>query len=227
MGQRLFGYAFPRKEPPLWLMETVRHKGILSLQRPFIDLAPGDVLRWKLATQFFLENPTLRDRISWDNVTKDLHLGLPNLNFIWKDNISYSVSCTFLFSGLFYGCIHLAAWNAPFRTATESLLWRASGVCLTGSGMVPVTCQAIYFSKSKDFWVNIIKRVRRILNTPSIVWPFAVAIYLILTLSMAGVVYFYIFARFYLVVESVLALPYLPSSTLKIPQWSQYFIHFT
>jgi hypothetical protein len=40
----------------------------------------------------------------------------------------------FTSAGLEYGGIHLAAWNAPFTTKAQRLLWRVSGLTLAVSG---------------------------------------------------------------------------------------------
>ncbi|OCL05632.1 hypothetical protein AOQ84DRAFT_379409 [Glonium stellatum] len=42
----------------------------------------------------------------------------------------------FTFAGLTYGGLHLVAWNAPFPTRVEGLLWRVSSMALAASGIV-------------------------------------------------------------------------------------------
>ena len=49
---------------------------------------------------------------------------------------SKSVLIGFVLAGLVYGAIHLLAWNAPFPTDAERVLWQASGIVLAVSGII-------------------------------------------------------------------------------------------
>lgn len=62
--------------------------------------------------------------------------------FMWSQQMGYTGAC---WSSMAFGCVHLLAWNFPFPTKTEQLLWRVAAI-VTAIGpaipMVPLTAVA-------------------------------------------------------------------------------------
>lgn len=117
---------------------------------------------------------------------------------------TYSLS----FTGLFYGGLHLIAWNAPFPNHIQRLLWRMSGIYLATSVPVLIIIMELIEKSQLDALLSWVK-----------VMLFA---FLLLTLSA---MFMYLFCRVYLVVECFLSLSHLPDSVFDVPQWSQYIPH--
>ena len=118
---------------------------------------------------------------------------------------SKSVLIGFALAGLVYGAIHLLAWNAPFPTDAERVLWQASGIVLAISGII--------FS---------LRLVTPEYNTGhSADDTLAEMLYTFIILMLLC----YVAARMYLVVECFLSLTYLPDPVFESPNWSQYFPH--
>jgi hypothetical protein len=236
MGQRLFAFAFRRTRD---YGPNTPSMGVLSIQRPYIDLTPADVMRWKLASKALEEHPGL---LSAQYCT-DRVANLPDSRSVSDDNSNTStILLSFLISGLFYGLLHLAAWSAPFRSRTEALLWRISGITLASSGFVPLITWGflmIYERVIFDYmrtrkmverrdrmnrWFKWKYRYKgRNLTTRRILKE--TLDMMVLLFAGAGAL-LYLFSRVYLIVECFLTMPYLPPATLQLPQWSQYFIHF-
>ena len=40
-----------------------------------------------------------------------------------------------LLAGVLYGGLHLLAWNVPFASRVERILWRFSGILITSAGV--------------------------------------------------------------------------------------------
>lgn len=99
----------------------------------------------------------------------------------------------------------MLAWEGPFHSQPERLLWRVSAVAITASGpglfIRSLIVQPMYLLEKK--WVKI--AVCFLINIPAII--------------------FYLFARTYLVVEAFISLLYLPESAFQQPQWCYFFPH--
>ena len=131
-----------------------------------------------------------------------------------RDNIN-SVLLGLIVSGLLYGGLHLLAWEMPFTSRAECILWRFSGIFIisTGLGFTGLTglLKAHGVFKS-DFHVGKISdRLSTVFSTAT------------LFLLCLG----YLLARTFLVVECFLQLSRLPASAYETPAWSVYFPHIT
>lgn len=134
-------------------------------------------------------------------------------------SIGTSASISFLFAGLCYGGIHLTAFNAPFPTPMQQLLWRISSIALTSSAPVVLFALLPYYddglrdrlkAKDKKIWYwsyNLIAPISSV-----------VIVYLLL---------FYVFCRAFLLVECFVSIPHLPDSTFEVPKSALYFPHIS
>jgi hypothetical protein len=141
-----------------------------------------------------------------------------------------------LLAGSLYGGIHLFAWNGPFPSGTERLLWRIScliiaspvGVVLLLLAVAGVAI-AIYVVLSLLNEIMPIERMFSWLYIPIFDYLesetgsmiFGSVIVVIITL-LALV---YAAARMYLVVECFINIAHLPEAVFKEPNWSQYIPH--
>lgn len=124
----------------------------------------------------------------------------------------------FTIAGFLYGAIHLLAWEGPFHSHIECLLWRISGILIAASGLVILGQSA--FSTLFDI---IYKSYSTVIG--STLETFGLGLVLILLPSLIILLVFYLLARTYLIIACFLTLPYLPDSAFQQPQWSTYFPH--
>jgi len=126
---------------------------------------------------------------------------------------STSMLVGFAVAGFVYGLVHLLAWNAPFHTKTEQLLWRISGCILAGSGLViPLL----------EFASSIIEGFGECCSGVALLFFMLVA-----SPAFICVAVLYVVARVYLIVECFISLTHLPDDAFKVPIWSQYVLHLT
>jgi hypothetical protein len=218
---------------------AVRHGRIpATLVVPIKSYTPTskDIIHWKAASQWIVSktyrhppklplNLTVRPRlrntpveVNWNDV----------LDMLYGLRISGdAVACllAFTLAGGLYGGFHLLAWQAPFTSFIQQLLWRvcasaiaASGPFLLALALIAQIAEQIYspIVTASDLWwrpVTSLVQVCEILLRVCI-WVLVVACLLS-----------YLFARTYLVVECFISLPYLPESVLEEPRWTGYFPH--
>ncbi|KAL9012853.1 MAG: hypothetical protein Q9173_002404 [Seirophora scorigena] len=114
-----------------------------------------------------------------------------------------------------YGGVHATAWHGHFPSRVEALLWRASSICIAGSGFtwILINMLARTFPFFKVYW----KRVETIrAHWTSLVGLGSLA-------SLCGLAY--LLARIYLVVESFISLRKLPASAFDTMEWTQLVPH--
>lgn len=176
-------------------------------------------------------------------------------------------------ASLLYSGVHLLAWNGPFRTAVETILWRISAAALAAPfvSLVPWTLLIwsalvvpslidptfgpapgrefsiasvlrgdLFWSSSEHSgaddpfdrfckrpdsaggWFNLAASILLVL-----LWGIAcVLLLVVLTALSFATIYSYLVGRWYVVVESLLALPYSPAGVYETPNWDNYFPHF-
>jgi len=66
---------------------------------------------------------------------KNIMTGTTSFDIMWADGIIV---------GAIYGGVHLLAWNAPFATRTESILWRISAVAITAPIVAAVVVAVVF-----------------------------------------------------------------------------------
>lgn len=130
----------------------------------------------------------------------------------------------FIIAGGLYGGLHLLAWSAPFASSLSKLAWRVSAVFIASSGLLLST------GLVQEYVMKLIERIQAKYQNklnPHILSAIGLLIVLILLLIfMAGFI-LYIPARVFLIVESFLQIARLPPAAYEVPNWSQYWSHFT
>ncbi|KAI4087061.1 MAG: hypothetical protein LQ344_007065 [Seirophora lacunosa] len=114
-----------------------------------------------------------------------------------------------------YGGVHATAWHGHFPSRVEALLWRASSICIAGSGFtwILINMLARIFPFFKAYW----KRVETLrAHWTSLVGLGSLA-------SLCGLAY--LLARIFLVVESFISLRKLPASAFDTMEWTQLVPH--
>jgi hypothetical protein len=110
-------------------------------------------------------------------------------------------------AGFFYGCLHALAWNAPFQSATQAVLWRVSAISLIASGPVYIAMilagRAATYSRGLEEWIDAC-----------------------IVLVLPVVFGYMTLVRTFLVVECFLNLAHSPKAVYTSIQWSEYFPHF-
>lgn len=115
---------------------------------------------------------------------------------------------------VFYGAIHVAAWNAYFPTVLEALFWRASAISTIVFGAF-VLMQIVYV-------LTMPERIREKHNS---IGDTASKIGIIRAHIVSFTLLLSIVARMFLVVESVRSLWFLPDSAYELRTWSRYIPH--
>lgn len=187
--------------------------------------------RWALAAEAMSSYPAIANRIICREVT--LHEQVirwfePGVEELVDDTVGNWASGNLLraMSGfvmgmvvwsasMAYGGVHATAWHAHFPSRTEALLWRASSVCIAGSGLtwILINMLARTFPWFKAYWKQV--------ETLRAHWTSLVSLGLLA--SLCGIAY--LFARIFLVVESFISLRKLPASTYDTLEWTQLVPH--
>ncbi|THX54340.1 hypothetical protein D6D06_05561 [Aureobasidium pullulans] len=116
---------------------------------------------------------------------------------------------------LLYGGLHLLAWNAPFNTSIERIMWQISGIAIAIVGpLFPVLYQAWHHGRFHPF--ELYHSGRPLTAHRKKLEAFIFDCYAPL----------YLLARLYLVVECFVDLPYLPDSAFTTPNFTLYIPHF-
>jgi hypothetical protein len=169
-----------------------------------LRLEPVDVECLRLARDVTRTHPYLVDEAYTSYYVRPLE------NLMVEDRISnssdygrapeeYQVELGILFASLFYAGIHLVAWQHEFRTTTEALLWKISGLTIgVGGPLFILERRVTVFSW---FW-DILSLI-----------------------AVIGLIIVYAASRVYIIVESFLDVAHLPDSAFQVARWSQYFWH--
>lgn len=235
-----------------WLMSQkylssagLRFPAGATVRNTAIDhLSPIDLFRWRLALQaiakYDLEHD-LRSRHKlhpYGKEERDLNPRVkPRI-----DNIIYTLARNELWFGLaaagsLYGGLHLVAWNAPFSSRLEEILWRvaASSVTLTGILFGPFVLWSQFPAANRGLagLTNTRvegQRIRQCKDSRIKIWGeivLAGVVFLLMFTVMPLLWLTYVFSRVYLVVECFKNVANLPMGAYKVPQWSSYVPHIT
>ena len=151
-GQSLYGFCFCGYfgKTPLTFPFFDRRNPTYSL-REHVDVFQSDIECMRLAFPALQRHQMLHRNLYW---RKELRIGLGQeyQDFTWGNKIMltdqieniggygssldinlHRLAAGFSLAGLCYGSLHLLAWEAPFPTAIQQLLWRISALILTSS----------------------------------------------------------------------------------------------
>jgi hypothetical protein len=182
-----------------------------------VDLAPGEIRCLDLAERA-CERWQLEINNSFLKFRSALKTSISDWSFDNVDISDWELSIGIALAGLLYGCLHISAWNAPFKPPLQALLWRLSAVTLSASGpVIGLVHSATYAYDDMIFPHSYGDGSVKYYIRECFIWFLG-----ILFLSYFGL---YCFARVDLVAECFISLAHLPASALLLPHWSQYAPH--
>ncbi|RSL41831.1 hypothetical protein CEP54_015696 [Fusarium duplospermum] len=219
----------------------------------FIELADRDTRRWELALLAFskLSGQTDFSRYDFREVKDSLTDRRRNSPRFDGVRGSWPLYLVLSIIGSIYGGLHCLAWNAPFATDLERLLWRLSSVTVSSIGALILLVYTWELAPPiwKDLedsiniavinWIfhNMERMVDGILNPPWNHWINDIgglslllgflSLRVLYDVFIAGFILLYCLARVYLVVECFINLAHLPDSAYVLPKWSQYVPHIS
>ena len=113
-----------------------------------------------------------------------------------------------------YGGVHLSAWNSHFPTKIEMWLWRASALLLAG------TTPLVFAFAIPGILYLIINEISKTLGKLC-----RFVFWVLMCILGPAVFAAYVFARFFLVVESFISLRSVPIGVYSAVPWSSYVPH--
>lgn len=119
-----------------------------------------------------------------------------------------------------YGGLHLLAWNAPFDTRIEEILWKISGISVASIGPVSIFYTGWHCVLARNL------RSHRFSRRTMFLERFGNIITWMGSLLTTSYLLLYLFARVYLVVECFMEVAYLPDSAFITPVFTRYIPHF-
>jgi hypothetical protein len=202
-----------------------------------VDLRRADLYRWKLACEY---NPAVQVGKNYANVLFDRiknHAAIKDL----PDDVSVFVGITI--AGFAYGGLHCLAWNAPFATETQRILWRVSSVTVMSTGVLLLLLVLFVgtgdngglikyledVQESVDSWLgtqSLLGEARKGVRKGISALVFKPLLWVSKLICLACIM-FYCLARMYLVVECFIGLFHLPASVFQVPVWSRYVPHIS
>jgi hypothetical protein len=211
MGQALYDYYFVRArlEPK---------GGILGHARPWIELSAADVQRMRLSSKWWYQHGYERELVPhYALIHKKSEFVTYKASDWFAVNSMFALVMGLCFAGLAYGGLHLVAWNAPFPSQREQLLWRISAAYLVATGpFVIVAFASVGITNRVNSRDSSAHFVIAILGFPILVA--IVAAFVVCCLA-------YPVARIYLIVECFISMGRLPDSVYRVQSWSQYVPH--
>lgn len=195
---------------------------------------PSDLYRWELVCRAWpTYQPKLQD--SDGNERPRIYNGVCDRMRNWPTALHSGHSnhdlgvqlLIFAIAGGLYGGLHLLAWDAPFASYWERLIWRVSGVLIACSGPIllgyryTLLFDALLFHVTEKLIESEQKpsRLRSLLDT---IWT---SVSVIITIAVYSGIILYVPARGFLLAECYVQLTRLPPAAYEVPNWSQYFPH--
>ncbi|KAL9627315.1 MAG: hypothetical protein Q9164_007640, partial [Protoblastenia rupestris] len=224
-----------------------RHFGLrlppgLGVRKTAIDhLSPLTVERWRLAHEAIQKYDLLDDLSARHGNRSDIPFHDEGSRV--KDRIPNHISIIgskFLdvwigsaIAGVGYGGLHLLAWNAPFQTSIEGILWRiaASSVAATPVVLAPVLLlpELRVLKEGALEVVRVVTRKPRKVGQKKVsgLWAkTALAVLLVPLLAISPFLWFlYVLSRWYLLVECFRNVAYLPKGVYEGVDWPDYIPH--
>ena len=133
-----------------------------------------------------------------------------------RDVSGFVMGMVVWFASMAYGGVHATAWNGHFPSHIEMWLWRASSICIAGSGLVWILINMLAHSSKRvtAYWVDV-----QYLRAH---WTNLVPLGSLFTLCGLS----YLLARVFLIVEAFISLRKLPAAAFDTLQWTQLVPHF-
>jgi hypothetical protein len=142
------------------------------------------------------------------------------------DNNSHKFLLGFTFAGLVYGGLHLSAWNAPFPSPIQRLLWRISGLVLVSSGPA-LFLQLFGNTQGALLYKRVSHYTRHSCAESTVTCLGCLTIATPWYISIVAAYVIYGLARVFLVIECFVTLWYLPKEVFEVLNWTQFLPHIS
>ncbi|KUJ16290.1 uncharacterized protein LY89DRAFT_719043 [Mollisia scopiformis] len=141
----------------------------------------------------------------------------------------FLVQLGFVSAGIIYGGLHALAWNAPFSSPAQQLVWRISSVLIMAIGVGAVVVVVL-----RQALMGISTGVASLFeglpggDCANVLGSmFSYLVYFSSLLLIALFLLAYVFARAYLVVECFINISHLPVGVYTVAQGANYIFHFS
>lgn len=212
--------------------------GILGQFKPWMLLTSADIARLELASAY-RHDTTPQLPAGTNFVTDRIGDFLASDGTVIQSESNHLINLVIVATGptCLCGVTHIIAWNAPFSSMAESIMWRLSGVTLF-IPFVIVALQCLHYivkrislsihsqilsidpiPNSPARWLS--KYWERLLDSKGFEWTTMILFYILGILALC----IYILARVFLIVECFVSLTYVPYTVFTVPNWSSYFPH--
>lgn len=230
-----------------WLSAVgIRFPAGLGNRKTAVDhLSPSTILRWKLAHEaigrYDLEDDIIDRACRSDLYDQDSRVKARIGNLLpLLGSRAYEVWLGFAVAGVLYGGLHMLAWNAPFSSRLEQILWRVASSAVTFGPLLLAPLPLLFEQSVLGHGAAELLKTLRGLEFDGMdgdgkrisgwkVWAArAVAVFLIPLVALAPLLWTsYVLGRVYLVVECFKNVAYLPAGVFKGVEWSPYLPHIT
>ena len=234
MRYRIVTYL--RSHPSISAFLRIRFPPGLGVRTTAIEhLSSATVTRWKLAhqaiTTYNLEEDILRRQFTRSNLyDQDSRVKARIGNLIpLLGSRPHEVWLGFAVAGVLYGGLHMFAWDAPFESRAEKILWRvaASSVTVAPLLFAPVAIlfgQTLLGKGAED----LVKMLREHKGRRKVrFWAAgALAVLLVPLFALTPFLWLsYVLGRVYLVVECFKNVAHLPEGVFEDVDWPSYLPH--
>ncbi|KAL8826714.1 MAG: hypothetical protein Q9170_007301 [Blastenia crenularia] len=236
-----------RKRPP----------GLTLRTTAISQISPPDLRRRALALQA-IQRYSLHDDLGSRHRTAtskrfyapSLNIRIPFLDALQNNNLNprlalrannavFAVAADgivpgFAVAGALYGGLHLVAWNAPFPSSVERLLWRIAATSVTCTGLVfgilALAAKSNFAKRALSLTVwragkNVGFEAKAYFTAASKLCLF---LFIGIVLASLPLLWFlYLLSRGYLVVASFKDIAYLSANAYDTPSWPSYIPHIT
>lgn len=146
---------------------------------------------------------------------------VPKWSGLGLDAEMVAQSGLFTVANMLYGACHLTAWNGPFRTTIEAILWKVSAVGVAFGALFIMAVSSLGHAES------LVKKFRQKESATSKSLSSSIFYSFVWFLAILNMLAYYlmVFSRYYLVVESFISLAFASDAVFTVPQWSIYFPH--
>lgn len=228
-----------RSQEKLLSLLRIKFPAGLGVRKTAIDhISPTDIIRWRLAHEaiqkYHLEDDVRarhQDRSDIYDENSRVKARIGNLvNLIGSR--AWEVWFGFAVAGVLYGGLHMLAWNAPFSSRLEQILWRvaASSVTFAPLLLAPV---ALLFSRRRlgRASTKLVEKTRdevvELKGGLAMFWFRRATMVLFVPFFALGPLlwFLYVLGRVYLVAECFKNVAHLPKAVFENVSWSAYLPH--
>jgi hypothetical protein len=150
------------------------------------------------------------------------------------DNKEIPFTQGLLAAGIVYGGLHSLAWNGPFATNAERMLWQISSISIAMPGILYIVLHlVISLCRLAEPKLGSVKEnIRPIYESLSLtlsrdVSDIAFSVILVPSTVVIIIVFWllYFLSRVYIVAECFISVAHLPDGAFDVPQWANYVPH--